>query len=920
MRIHGRTLLPLFCLQLLATWVQAQTAASNFPVVTEDQKAKIIESYGKLPLAFEANQGQSDPQVKFLARGPGYGLLLTPTEAMLSVAHSGFNIRGSALSPVGSGRRVQSTYQGSMPQDTSPGVVVQMKLLNTNPKTIVSGEEELTSRSHYFIGNDPTKWRTNVRQFAKVRYRDVYPGVDLVYYSRQQQLEYDFVLKAGVDPGKILFGIDGTEALRFEHGDIVLLTSVGNLYLRSPHLYQEENGNRRAIRGRYVLHNNNTVGFDIDSYDRTKELVIDPILAYSTYVNQNQGAFGIALDAARNAYVVGLTSLNGRDVVITKINADGTSVLYTSYLGGTLDEWAPAIAVDSTGNAYVTGSTQSTDFPTKNTIQSTNHGYYDAFVTKISPDGSKLVYSTYIGGSVGDFGASIAVDKAGNAYVAGVTGSSDFPLANALQTSASGQGDAFVAKINPTGSGFVYSTYLTGSNGAYASAVAADSKGNAYVTGGTESADFPTSHALQPYHGGRDAFLSKINPGGSAFVYSTFLGGSGEEDPGAIALDSGSNVYVVGSTTSTDFPTVNPIQETNAGGWDVFVTKVNAGGSALVYSTYLGGSGNDRAYSVLLGGGTGAGIAVDLAGNAYITGSTESNDFPVQNAIQTTFGGKADAFIAGINAGGDALIYSTNFGGPGAESAAGLAVDSRGSAYVAGAVGSSVPITPAAVNQSYNGAFLAKIAPNTFVSGLPAKTSIPIQLVGTTGAPKNLVLNNNGTAPLTITRIYFTGANASDFSQGNTCGSAVAAGAKCTIAVSFSPSASTLRQAALVISDSDPASPQTVALSGYGTVVLFSPAKLLFGNHSVGTSASQSVTLTNTGSTALKITSITVTGAAAADFSQTNNCGTGIAASGQCKITVTFKPTATGTRSASVAVKDSGGGSGQTIVLSGTGT
>jgi len=352
----------------------------------------------------------------------------------------------------------------------------------------------------------------------------------------------------------------------------------------------------------------------------------------------------------------------------------------------------------------------------------------------------------------------------------------------------------------------------------------------------------------------------------------------------------------------------------------VFVTKVNAGGNALVYSTYLGGSGNDRAYSPEVGGGTGAGIAVDRTGNVYITGSTESNDFPVLNAIQSTFGGKSDAFIAGINAGGNALIYSTYFGGPGAESGTGLAMDSRGTAYVAGASGSPIPITPAAVDRSYNGAFLSKIAPNTFVSGLPAKATLPRQLVGTTGAPKNFILNNNGTTALTINRIYFAGANAADFTQTNTCGSDVAAGAKCTIAVSFSPSVSNLRQAALVVSDSDPASPQAVALTGYGTVVLFSPTKLFFGNQSVGTSASQSVTLTNTGKTALNITRISVTGPAAADFSQTNNCGTGIPASGQCKITVTFKPTATGTRAAAVSVKDNGGGSPQGVPLSGTGT
>jgi len=912
-------MLSVICLLLLASLAQGQTVAS--PRETASQKAAIVESYGRLPPAFESNQGQADSQVKFLSRGAGYTLFLNPTDAVLALSEGSEQPAANASkTPPSQGAKVQA-LNAAKDRISPPtkSAVLRMKLVSANATAEVIGQDELLGKGNYFIGNEPKKWRTNVQQFAKVRYKNVYPGVDLVYHGHQRELEYDFVLQPGADPQAIRLGIEGAQKLRLEHGDLVMTTAVGDVNLRHPCLYQDEDGRRHEVPGQYVIEGKNEVRFRVGSYNRSKLLVIDPVLAYSTYVNENWGAYGIALDLARNAYVVGLTSINGRDVVITKINADGSSVLYTTYLGGTLDEWAPAIAVDSKGTAYLTGSTQSTDFPTKNAIQSTNHGTYDAFVTKISPDGSSLVYSTYLGGTVYDAGTGIAVDKAGNAYVVGMTGSTDFPTANALQSVALGQGDGFAAKINASGNAFVYSTYLAGTGFDYASGVVADSSGNAYVIGATESADFPTANRLQPYHGGRDAFVSKINASGSAFVYSTFLGGSGEEDTGAIALDSGRNVYAVGSTTSSDFPTKNPVQATNAGAWDVFVTKISAAGNGVVYSTYLGGSRNDRAYSPGLGGGAGAGIGVDPAGNVYITGSTESNDFPIHNAIQSTFGGNSDAFIAGINAGGDALIYSTYFGGPGAESGAGLAMDSQGSAYVAGASGNSIPITAAAVDRSNNGAFLSKIAPNTFVSGLPAKTSLPRQLVGTTGAPKNLILKNNGTAALTINRIYFAGANASDFTQTNTCGNAVAAGAKCTIAVSFSPSALNLRQAALVVSDSDPASPQAVALTGYGTVVLFSPTKLFFGNQSVGTSASQSVTLTNTGKKALNITSISVTGAAAADFSQTNNCGTGIPASGQCKITVTFKPTATGTRAAGVTVKDNGGGSPQGVPLTGTG-
>jgi hypothetical protein len=878
-----------------------------------------VEGYGRLPLTFEANQGQTDATVKFLSRSAGYRLFLTSTQMVLALGEN-FESDLAALPAKASlshGTKGSTLLRPKTPTAGSKkSTRLCMKLVGANDSAQVIGQDELPGKSNYFLGNDPKKWHTNVRQFAKVRYESIYPGVDLVYYGHQRELEYDFVVQPEADPQAIRLSIEGAK-LRLQQGDVLMTTAVGDVYLRHPRLYQEENGGRHEVPGRYVIEGKNEVRFRIGSYDRSKALVIDPVLAYSTYVNENLGANGIALDPARNAYVVGLTSSNGRDVVITKINADGSTVLYTTYLGGTLDEYSPAIAVDSKGNAYVTGGTQSTDFPTKNALQSTNHGYYDAFVTKIGADGSTLVYSTYLGGSVFDIGTGIAVDKVGNAYVVGVTGSTDFPTANALRTSASGQGDAFVAKINASGSAFTYSTYLTGSSGAYASGVAADSKGNAYVIGATESPDFPTAHPLQPYHGGRDAFLSKINPEGSAFVYSTFLGGSGEEDTGMLALDSADNVYLLGSTISTDFPTVNPIQARNAGDWDAFVTKINAAGNAMVYSTYLGGSGNERTYSADVGGGTGVGIGVDPVGNVYITGSTESNDFPVLDPIQSTVGG---VFIAGINAGGDALSYSMYLGGVGAESGACLAVDSRGSAYVAGAARRALPITPAAADRSNGGAYLIKIAPNTFVGELAAKMTFGTQLMGTTSAPKNFTLNNNGTGALAIRRIYFVGTNASDFNQTNTCGNAIAAGAKCTIAVSFSPSALNLRQAALVISDSDPASPQTVALSAYGTAVSFSPTKLSFGNQSVGTVASQSVTLANISNVALNISSISVTGADAGDFSQINNCGTGIPGSGQCTITVTFKPSATGRRTAAVGVKDNGGGSPQGLSLSGTGT
>src|SRR6266699_4715299 len=363
--------------------------------------ARIVEGYGKLPLAFETNQGQSDPQVKFLSRGTGYSLFLTADTAVLS-------LEPSVPSPL--------SHRGKTSDSQSARAVLQMKLVNTNPETQLIGLDELPGRSNYFIGNDPTKWHTNVRQFSKVRYENVYPGVDLVYYGHQRELEYDFVLHPGASPQAIRLGIAGARRLRLEHGDLVLTSGTGEVHLRSPRIYQEADGVRHNVRGRYLIKNDGEVGFAVAMYDRRRTLVIDPVLAYATY------------------------------------------------LGGSSDDDGSGVAVDSAGNAYITGTTVSTDFPTVNAIQPTFHGGRDVFVTKINADGTALGYSTYLGGSVGsDFGVAIALDSAGSAYVAGMTDSLDFPTVNAIQSTSHGNLDLFVTKINAGGNALVYSTYLGGS-------------------------------------------------------------------------------------------------------------------------------------------------------------------------------------------------------------------------------------------------------------------------------------------------------------------------------------------------------------------------------------------------------------------------------------------------------------------------
>jgi hypothetical protein len=612
---------------------------------------------------------------------------------------------------------------------------------NTTPR--VTGLQELPGKANYFIGNDPTTWRTNVPTYAKVRYDDIYPGIDLIYYGNQRQLEYDFVVRPGADPTRIVLGFQGAARLEVDaQGDLVLHTAAGPIRQRKPVIYQEVDGVRTEIQGGYVLTDRHQVSFRVAAYVASQPLIIDPVLFYSTYLGSGglDGGSGIAVDTAGNAYVTGETfSMNfltpfpttpgsfqttsgvGSDAFVTKLNPTGSALVYSTYLAGSGFDTGSGIAVDALGNAYVTGATRSGDFPTTlGAFQPTfGGGFNEAFVTKLNPTGSALVYSTYLGGRggfLGDGGSGIAVDGAGNAYVTGATDSPDFPTTvGAVQPTIRGGFDAFVTKLNPTGSALVYSTYLGGTSASdEGSGIAVDTAGNAYVTGSTFSRDFPTTvGAFQTTRGGGfDAFVTKLNPTGSALVYSTYLGGSDFDFGNGIAVDTAGNVYVTGRTDSSDFPTtLGAFQTTFGGGFnDAFVTKLNPTGSALVYSTYLGGSRS---------GDVGLGIALDTAGHAYVTGETNSSDFPTTvGALQPTFGGGfSDAFVTTLDPTGSALVYSTYLGGSGTpikqDTGFGIAVDTAGNAYVTGETSSSdFPTTAGAFQPTFGGtsdAFVAKI-------------------------------------------------------------------------------------------------------------------------------------------------------------------------------------------------------------------
>jgi hypothetical protein len=699
-------------------------------------------------LSFEPNRGQTDKQVDFLAHGSGYRLFLSHAEAAMALDR---------------------------------GVTVRMRPVGADPSTSAHAIDRQASKSNYFIGNVPEKWHTDVPNYTKVRYSAVYPGVDLVYYGTQRQLEYDFVLSPGADPGRISLEFQGpTQTTLDSEGDLVMHTAAGDLRWHKPIAYQNVNGNRKVVACDYAHTAPNRLGFGLAAYDRTKPLIIDPVLVYSTYLggSGNLNAFGlnfgdkglgVAVDLRGNAYVTGSTvssdfptknafqnnnagNQGNSNAFVTKFDAAGRLV-YSTYLGGSgflgpdesfVGDQGNGIAVDRHGNAYVTGSTGSLDFPLKNAFQKSGGTTVSCipcstgFVTKLDPAGSQLVFSKYLGGSGngasdGDAGYGIAVDIHQNVYVTGVTASSDFPTENAFQSTNRGApqfANAFATKFNATGTALIYSTYLGGSGGSgldRGNGIAVDAQGNAYVIGTAHSSDFPTANAFQDQLKGSfgNAFLTKFNAAGSGLVYSTYLGGSGNGqgygDTGSgIAVDRHGSAYVTGQTTSIDFPTQNAFQKKlNSPNGNAFVTKFGPAGTAPVYSTYLGGSSTQF-------GDWGLSVAVNAVGEAFVTGVTRSTDFPTKDAFQPAYGGSGDAFVTKIDAAGCALVYSSFLGGssldgPGdavnlAPCSNCIALDKHGNAYVVGTTSSSDFPTKSAFQEA-----LGTLAGNAFVTKISAK-------------------------------------------------------------------------------------------------------------------------------------------------------------------------------------------------------
>ncbi len=739
-------------------------------------------NFAKLPMSFEPNVGQSDARVKFLSRGPGYTLFLTPSEAVLALRKP--EQQNAAKSP----HLLGSAQHALKAAHEAPPSVLRVTLVGANGKARSEGIAPLAGRSNYLVGNDPKKWRTNVPSYGKVAYRNVYPGIDLIYYgTNQRQLEYDFIVAPGASPGAIGLRFSGAKGLRInDKGDLAIEVSGGEVIHHAPVIYQENGGKRQPVAGRIAFQGKNVIGFDVASWDRRRPLLIDPGLVYSTYLGGSGSdsgggdhGSGIAVDASGDAYVTGSTpstnfpvtagafqvTLGGpSNAFVTKLNPTGSALVYSTYLGGSgsSGDQGSGIAVDASGDAYVTGSTFSADFPiTAGAFQTTYRTNGTSFVTKLDPTGSALVYSTYLGGG-GDMGAGIALDSSGNAYVTGTTGSADFPVtAGAYQTTLGGAFNAFATVVNPSGSTLVYSTYLGGNNEDFGNGIAVDESGDAYVTGfalpvyfnssctgasepaacctgagtGTCGVGFPiTVGAFQsvcPSEFGRDGchagFVTKLDPsasGAASLLYSTYLGGNTEDLGYGIAVDASGDAYVTGSTQSTNFPVTAGAFQTIFGGGaeNAFVTKLNPTGSALVYSTYLGGSGH-------LNGDRGYGIAIDASGDAYVTGYTCSTNFPVTaGAFQTTYGnvggGLVNAFVTEVNPSGSALVYSTYLGGSGyvGDFGSGIAIDASGDAYVTGGTSSiNFPVSAGAFETTLpdsESAFVSKL------SLLPIPTAI----------------------------------------------------------------------------------------------------------------------------------------------------------------------------------------------------
>lgn len=807
-----------------------KSETTNPGAVDSATRARLVENIAQSPMSFEANEGQADPRVKYLSRGFGYTLFLTSSDAVLALqkpAATGNKATDTSAEtaalrdPLGVGTvgsRAVPQPRSSAAQPTSDGVL-RMHLAGANSVPGVSGLEKTSAKSNYYIGNDPTKWRTNVPNYGKVQYAGVYPGVDVVFYGNQRQLEYDFVVAPGADAHAIALTFDGDRTaknvdLRInESGELVVHLASGDISFHKPVVYQTAAQQKLPVDGKYILKADGSVGFEVGPYDHARKLVIDPVISWSSYLGGSNVdmATGVGVDKFTDVVIAGSTrsadfplfdpletynggTCNGlpcRDVFVSKFSPTGAALQYSTYIGGSNDDVASDLVLDMAGDMFVVGYTLSTNFPvTNNAFQKTFGGGTvtgDAFVFELASKGIGLEYATYLGGSGDDQAYSITVQytptNLPDVFVVGATASTNFPVSKgAYQTTCgkTAQGNcanAFASELNTKGSALLYSTYLGGSGGLGDAAygVAVDSLDDAYITGITGSPNFPTTTgAFQTTcgtdglcNGSFDGFVTELNPTGKALVASTFLGGNSYDYTAGIALDQKGAIYVSGNTTSNDFPTTAGAAQTTFGGMssgcspttgaicgDVTVTKFNPGLETLAYSTYLGGSLDEY---------PGISMAVDSAGNAYVTGQTDSLNFPLVDAFQSTYGGGAsDAFVTMVNSTGSAFTYSTYLGGNGQDFGYRTALDPSASVYLSGGtISTNFPVksgefqTKCGTDGTCNGGLMdAWVAKVIMSADISVSMSVPTTVLSGANLTYKLNVTNNG--PDTATAVVAT--------------------------------------------------------------------------------------------------------------------------------------------------------------------
>ncbi|MFN3648483.1 MAG: fibronectin type III domain-containing protein [Armatimonadota bacterium] len=730
------------------------------------------------PVAFERNRGQTDPEARFVARGSGHTLYLTPREAVLQLR-------------AGPPRR-EAPSAAPRPFSKVETATLRFSLAGGARSPRLTGVEPLPGTVRYVRRGEAAP--ITAETFAGVQYEEVYPGIDLHYYAAARQVEYDFVVAPGADPRRIQWRIEGARSASLERGDLLLRTAAGTLRHTRPVAYQEIAGAPRPIRCDYTLTSSRPgetrVSFRVGEYDRSRPLVIDPVVIFATpFGGTGQDTVnGVAVDRTGASYLTGQTAsldfptrnpiqaeksgvFGLFDAFVTKINPTGTSLVYSTYFGGTSDDSGQKIEVDAAGAAYVVGTTTSNDFPvTPRVADRSYNGLEDVFVLKLDPTGTDVEYSTYLGGSRSDVGLGIAVDANGLAHVVGSTESLNFPIGGrSFDRSQNGLSDAFLVRLSADGRTVDLGTFLGGDGFDVARGVALDADGAIYLAGGTDSLNFPTtSGAFDRTRGGiRDAFAAKLSRGGGSLVYSTFVGGSANDEAYDVAVTPAGVACLTGETRSLDFPTTSGgfDRTGNFPTRDAFVACLARNGASLTYGTYLGGVGDD----------VGTGIDLDPAGRLYVAGFTASVDFPLREPVDVENGGLYDAFAASFAPGATgtaSLLYSTYFGGSADDAAFDVAVDENGSAYLAGETFSfdfpRVEPLQSALRGVRDG-FLVKLA---ILPGLSAPRDLTATAVSATEVELNWVDQSAGESGFEIerrtettgfTRIATTAANVERF-------------------------------------------------------------------------------------------------------------------------------------------------------------